>query len=358
MKKYDLVIVRDDAIGDFFIWIDTLKAYEEKYKGKKVLLICDTNISEVAMGSDFFTEVISYTKKDVMKSPSKFFLLLKNTKKIEAKEVLYPIWTHHLIGCLIVMSIKSKRKIGMTCKFVDKGYSVRTIFKKFFDKHIIESIDISDDLNEIKAIEYFTQRVTVRTYKYGYNKLEPKGEIKGLDDKYVLVSLSSSVDYKIWNMSRFAMLINMIPRSYVVVLSGVGDGDMKRASEIKKLVDNSVRLIDMVNKTSVKEMVLLISKAVFVIGNDSAAVHIAAATHVPSVCLLHGAQFGRFLPYPTDLPFPYFCPRPVYFKMDCYGCNFHCTLIKNGSYECLDKVTVEMAGRELKKLINEIECHE
>jgi len=53
-------------------------------------------------------------------------------------------------------------------------------------------------------------------------------------------------------------------------------------------------------KTTIAQLVELIRNASLLIGNDSAAIHMAAATQTPSVCILGGGHYGRFLPYQPE----------------------------------------------------------
>ena len=104
------------------------------------------------------------------------------------------------------------------------------------------------------------------------------------------------------------------------------------------------------------DLVCLISKSSFVLGNDSAAIHIAAACRVPSVCYIHGAHFGRYVPYPNDLPEMEYHPRCVYNKMDCYWCGYRCNVEFNPEmpFYCLRTITVDIVKKELLKLLNDI----
>ena len=175
---------------------------------------------------------------------------------------------------------------------------------------------------------------------------------------YALIAVSSSADTKIWPAERFAVLIDMIPSKYGIVLSGAGDADVKRAETIINNVKDKLRICNMINKTSVQSMFVLIAHSRFVIGNDSAAVHIAAASHVPSICLFHGAHFGRFLPYIESIGNIKYHPRIVYNKMDCYNCNFKCKWPNAVPFPCLDQVSVDMAAEELSKLLIELKDNE
>ena len=159
---------------------------------------------------------------------------------------------------------------------------------------------------------------------------------------------------KIWEVEKFIELIDIIHSihsDYNILLSGAGNNDIKMAQTIINGVAKKKRIYNLVNKTSIIDLISIISKAKFVVGNDSAAVHIAAATHVPSICIFHGAHYGRFLPYPNHLPNIEYHPHAIFVKMPCFGCGYKCTQQERDNYECLHRVTVDMVRESLKYVI-------
>jgi ADP-heptose:LPS heptosyltransferase len=78
-----------------------------------------------------------------------------------------------------------------------------------------------------------------------------------------------------------------------------------------------------------------------IIGSETSAMHIAAAVSTPSVCLLGGGHFGRFVPYPVNVEGV--VPSPVFHKMECYGCNWQCTQSHEAGQPvpCISAISVE-----------------
>ena len=61
--RYDLVIVRVDALGDYVIWHDAISAYKERFKNKRVLLVCADIVSPLAKQESFFTDVYFFSRE-------------------------------------------------------------------------------------------------------------------------------------------------------------------------------------------------------------------------------------------------------------------------------------------------------
>ena len=89
-----------------------------------------------------------------------------------------------------------------------------------------------------------------------------------------------------------------------------------------------------------------------------AGIHIAAAVKTPSVCILGGGHFGRFLPYPKNLLGQ--CEQiVVYKKMDCYGCNWNCVYTKrrNEVVPCVQQIDVDMVIKAVHELLSKKQVH-
>ena len=349
-KKYDLVIVRVDALGDYILFLNTLKAYKEAYQGKRVLLICADLVRPLAEEDSFYTDIIDFNRKKFVTNLSYFWTVLKQLRKVVANKVVYPIPQRHIEGDIMVAAIKAPQKIG----FMFSHSWLHRALNSFYTDLITNDSGI---VSEIDFIENFTKKAILSSFNYQLECMSMPNvdsSFLNLPSKYAVIAMSASTDDKVWPTNNFSAIIDKIPINLGIVLSGSGARDMEMAERVLSLVSIPQRCINLVNKTSVKEMVLLIAQSQFVIGNDSSAVHIAAASHVPSICVFHGALFGRFLPYPNHIGYKKYQPRVVCYKMDCYGCDFKCKWPGLIPLPCLQNVTVDMVTRELTTMLDEL----
>lgn len=345
---YDIIIVKVCLIGDFVMSYDPLMEMGKKYKGKKVLLICPNMVKPFVDKEDFFADFIGYDMKKAVKIPN-WFKLSSVLRRISADRIYYPEWQRFPIGDLITKALKANEKIGM------KSKDYNEINTKFFDSQYTKLLDYPKDSNEIKQMEYFIREAINPDYEYGHNPMVAASIcFNDLQTSYAVVSMSSSVEKKMWPIDRFAAIINSLPLDLSVAVTGAGKEDAERVAELSRLVDKKRCLINYVNRTTLPELTSLIAQSLFVIGNDSSAVHLAAATRVPSICVHHGAHFKRFLPYPDDVLCEKYRPRCVYYKMDCYNCNYHCIQGNSIPYECLNNVTVLSVKKEVERLLKDI----
>ena len=353
---YDLVMVRFDSIGDFIIGLDGMRAYIEVFKGKRVLYICRPYTEELVRSSNLFTDVLavhSYDRDSIVNNLRYHLDFFCNFKNISADIVINPTWSRLEPSDWVVHAIRAKNKYGC------HGNEINTPYWEEGDKFYTKLIHQAPLPSEFHYAQYFINNIIDPAFKAQlprkdliYAKEEPI--VKG---NYALVGISAQDTYRIWPMDRLSKVINFIPEKYKVVLLGYGDLDLKNATEIESSVKIPKRIVNMVNKTSVIEMFNLISNSQFVIGMDSAPVHIAAAARVRSICIAHGAHFKRFIPYPIELGEAEFHPRTIYKYMDCFNCGYNCSYPgwkSDGPLPCLEQVTVDMVKLELEKLLKEI----
>jgi ADP-heptose:LPS heptosyltransferase len=341
--RYDLVIMRVDAVGDYIIWHDSLSAYEDVFCGKRVLLICADVVKPLAEKEAFFSNIIEVDRNKCWNNFFYLIRLLRRVKSVTSSVAINPSWERHVRGDAIFKQINSSCKIGMAPQN-KKGISYT-----LFDSQYTQLISYNESSCEIKAVEYFTQKVINPKYKYGLNPIKPTlTSIKGIPNHYAVIAFSSAIKERSWEIEKFSDVIDSIPLQYGVILTGAGTLDYVNASQIIKNVQNKDRIINLVNKLSIYELINIIGGADFLVGNDSAPVHIAAATHVRSICVCPGGHYGRFLPYPEDMPFPEFNPIVVAYMMDCFGCGHNCIYEESIPFFCLKKVSAQRVISELK----------
>ena len=129
---------------------------------------------------------------------------------------------------------------------------------------------------------------------------------------------------------------------------------VKSEYEDAELIINQASIdsaINLTGETTLPEFCELVRGAKLLIGNETSAVHIAAATNTPSICLLGGGHFGRFMPYSEKIKG--MKPVAVFSRMDCYGCNWKCIHINSNNEvtPCIKKIKINDVLHEVDKLL-------
>ena len=110
--------------------------------------------------------------------------------------------------------------------------------------------------------------------------------------------------------------------------------------------------MNLAGKTSLKEFVSYIAQAKLVVGNDSAAGHVAAALGTISIVIAGGAQWGRCYPYHVDKSSTVRrLPRTVSVVMPCFGCDLICNKSSDQSrvFPCVEAITVGAVTKAIQE---------
>jgi len=100
-----------------------------------------------------------------------------------------------------------------------------------------------------------------------------------------------------------------------------------------------VTCLNLAGQTSLMELAEVIRSARLLVGNETSAVHIAAAVGTPAVCILGGGHYGRFMPYPAALGG--ITPAVAAVPMPCYHCNWRCNQPHDpaGPVPCISQIS-------------------
>jgi ADP-heptose:LPS heptosyltransferase len=98
--------------------------------------------------------------------------------------------------------------------------------------------------------------------------------------------------------------------------------EKRLAISICKLADTP--LSDLTGSQSLEQFAQFAAGASLVISNDSGALHVAAASGAPTLCILGGGTFGWCVPYDVPPQEGMYLPQAIWHPMECFGCNWRC----------------------------------
>ena len=129
--------------------------------------------------------------------------------------------------------------------------------------------------------------------------------------------------------------INKKYNLFPVICGGISE--MNLSNMLKKL-NRSIKYTSLVHDTSILDLVDVISKAKFVLTNETAASHISASVNTLCFTILGGGHFGRFAPYHDSLEQKN--NKVIFRKLECFNCNWKCKIIKDNEdvYPCISNI--------------------
>jgi len=159
------------------------------------------------------------------------------------------------------------------------------------------------------------------------------------DEPFVAINVGATRIQKRWFPDAFARTVELL-EGVPTVLIGAGSLDATMASQIEAQL-KTIHTVNLVGKTSVKELAAVLKMASVLVSADSGPMHLATAVGTPAVAL-----FGSTDPRVTG---PYDeASRVIYHALSCAPCGNHPTC--EGRYDCMRGITAEetvLAVREL-----------
>jgi ADP-heptose:LPS heptosyltransferase len=343
-----------DNIGDFIIWsfnFDSIKRGFPKTR-YELILICNQNFSKLAENSGLFSKIIPTDIFKFVKSPVYRFSILRKVKKIGIVDyAINPTYSREFWRSdSVIRAVDAKEKIGL----VGDHSNILRCEKIFSDKWYTKLVQIDDlDKNEFQRNIKFTKEL------FPAQSVEPINSCVSLFSSYINNNITkpyvvlfpgASWPGRQWPVKNFVYLANdLIARGFFCVIAG-SINDSAVASEINSCLTHN--LLDLTGKTSILELGGLIYGANLLITNETSAAHIGAVLGTPTICIIGGGHFNRFLPYTGYPNLPSI--RLIYVKMDCYGCNWNCSqnYSGHGAVPCIHNVSLSQVIHEVDLILN------
>ncbi len=204
---------------------------------------------------------------------------------------------HFKSGCFSLLS-GAKRRIGFNRHNANE-------FNWIFNNEHINFI--SNELPKLQHYLEFTKYLGLPEpafLDFGLSSLDERSAgsdiIAKIDKPFVAVVMGSSWESKDWFFEGYYRLVKEILFSKKIQVVLLGDrSQVSAATELNEKIGSS-NLINLVGKTSIKELVAVLNAAAAGVGPDSGPGHLAAAVGTPFVTLFGPTSPERTAPYKCE----------------------------------------------------------
>lgn len=343
-KRDGVLLVRLDLIGDFVLWLDSAQAYRRLYPDQKITLFVNSACANLASALPHWDDVISV---DVHKLRTDSFYRLSTLIKLRNKHfavAIQPTFSRELVGDLALRATFALTRIGYDGDSSNLLQSAKNKTDSWYSQLIPADRSISMELN-INA--HFVRKLGHHAFVSRVPRIQKTRELPEklrLSSKYLVVAPGASWQKKMWPVGNFASVIDqLVKETNLEVLVCGGAGDSLICAELVALVETD-KIHNLAGRTTISELVEIIRSSELVLTNDSAPVHIAAATGIPSVCILGGGHFNRFLPYNPECGGGAALPTVLHYPMECYGCGWQCVYPRDSSQAvpCIENISISL----------------
>lgn len=346
-RSKSVLIFRKDGLGDYIIFYPFLKYFRAYYRDYKIILVVPKIANGLIPLLKDFDEIVEY---DAQQFSNNFFYrrsFIKNIALRGYKIAIYPVYSRESIVDTIIKLTNATKKVGVKTSGKNSTYT--------------DLIEIPSNItSEIYRNAYFTEYCTHQKVELSFPTIDVSvfDNIRSdnLLSTYNLISRNFCVvfpgagaEYRKWPEERFAAVCDyLISRDIVPVICG-GVNDKTFAERILNNSAHQKHIINLTGMTDIATLAHILNASLFYFGNETGALHLAAALNVPAICLLGGGVFLRFFPYGNPQRNMYVFDEHMQCKNDYWKCGEKC---KDGERApCILGISLENAKKVIDTML-------
>lgn len=312
-----ILVIRLSSIGDIILTTPVLKAFKEKYPEAVIDFLVLDKFKDSIEGIPFIDNVILFNKE----KNDGFYNMKKFGKELKKNGYDYIFDLHSKIRSKII-----SKNIGAKIFTYKKRSWWKTLLVKM--KLIKYKVDNTIVKNYFGAFKDFGLEYKGEDIIFAFSE---KDDICKEYDGLPVMAPGASKNTKKWTKEGFGELANLIYKKYKkkTVLIG-GKEDIELCDEIDKISEGHT--INMAGKLSLKQSGALLSKALFLVANDSGPFHIARGVKCKTFVI-----FGPTSPAMFD-----FGENTVLIdkNIKCSPCSLHGDKeCPQGHFDCMKQIT-------------------
>lgn len=288
-----LVLLRLSALGDVVMWVPVIRSLQAQLPELKITWITSKPAYAILKGLSG-VEFIVIDKPKSLKDYWNFYKLMR----MRSFDVLFAGQASLRCNFLYPL-IRAKLKIGFDRQrardlhyfFIDKAIP----FKK---EHLMESFFAFAKLLGVEKPTWkWDLALDQADYAFAQQHLS-EGR------NYVALNAMASKAERNWPCERYAELLNQLQQEREVTLVLIG-GSVASEKELAEKINQNLKIpaINLVGKTTPKQLAAVLSRVKCLIAPDTGPVHIATAMKIPVV--------GLYAVAPSQLSGPYFSKETV-----------------------------------------------
>ncbi|MCX7910481.1 MAG: glycosyltransferase family 9 protein [Endomicrobia bacterium] len=278
-----ILIIKLSMIGDTILLYPAVKSIKEKFSQVKITMLCSDINLEIVKKWNFIDEVIVFKVNEFLKNPFSIFnLIFKKNRRFDIA-IDFEQWFRITA---ILAFLYAKFKIGFKTQNQFRHY--------LFDKAILHrrkkhEVECFCELVEVLGIKVEDKQLCLPIDNQTILKMEKLINNYNLEKKqFIIIHPGCGIhgQYRQWDIEKYVEVAEYVVSRYNlnVVLTGSKD-DLKIVKKIMKI--SKVNFINFVGKTTLEELISLVSMAKFVICGNTGVLHIAAAVRTPTIAI-HG----------------------------------------------------------------------
>lgn len=335
----NILVVQTAFPGDIVLTTPLFKALKKRFPESRLSVVTTPQGCELLRDLKEVDSLVSYDKKGKDSGELRFFGLIRRLRKESFDLCISPHRSFRT--ALIVYGSGAGERIGFSDASLSAVYT-RKVFRDT-DLHEVERVlSLLDPLGIESGRLDKMPYLEISSETWGRTKKIFDEACISTNDMVIGIAPGSVWGTKRWTPEGYASLIDRLIERYDARVILLGSPSERDAGD-KIISLTGQRPVDLIGKTTLRELTAVIDRCSLLIGNDSAPGHIASARMVPVVSIFGPTvrSFGYY-PYGKDVII-------VEKELPCRPCHHHGPdKCPEGHFRCMRDISVDdvMAGVE------------
>jgi len=324
-----IVVIQTAFLGDAVLTTPLIGALHERFPGSAISVLCTPEIADVFRNHPAVQETLMFDKRGHERSWLKRWALIQRLKEQRFDMAIIP--HRSLTSVMLAYLAQIPRRIGFTAS---QGRWFLTDVVPF--TWGVHDVDRNLALLNVFGVQNPAGELWLKPQTDASERIQHRLQAAGIaaEDSIVGINPGSVWATKRWLPEGFAAVADrLIREAHAKVIFIGGAKDKETMAKILSLMKETP--LNWVGETTLPELIATISRCRTFLTNDSGPLHIAVASHVPTVAIFGPTtkELG-FFPYGSG-------HRVIEKELSCRPCGLHgadrCPL---GHFNCMKEITV------------------
>ena len=333
----NILIIHTAFIGDIVLSTALISKLKEKYPNSDIYYLTTPLGKEILKNNPKIKEVIIYDKRGKDKGFGAFISFVRKIRNLKIDVCLTP---HRYLRSSI-LSLLSGAKIRVGYDIANLSFVFNKKIKYDKTKHEVEKL--------LSFVDDDNKRFELEMYPNEKDEIKIDSLVKNLSEnkKIILIAPGSKWFTKKWPEEYFRILIQkLVKRDDLLIIITGG----KEEKEIELNLDSKV--LDLRGEISLLELAELTKRAILVVSNDSAPIHITSAFPNTRIIGIFGPTVKEFGFFPWSKNSKVFEINGLY----CRPCSIHGgNSCPEKHFRCMKEITPDLIENEIYNYIADID---
>ena len=333
----NILIIHTAFIGDIVLSTALVSKVKEKYPDSNIYYLTTPLGKEILKNNPKIKEIIVYDKRGKDKGFGAFISFVRKIRKLKIDICLTP--HRYLRSSILSLLSGAKIRVGYDIASLAFVYNKKIKYDK--TKHEVEKL--------LSFIDDNTKRYKLEMYPSEKDKIKIDTLLKKLlnNKKIILIAPGSKWFTKKWPEEYFRILIqNLVKRDDLLIVITGG----KEEKEIELNLNS--KILDLRGEITLLELAELTKRAVLVVSNDSAPIHITSAFPDTRIIGIFGPTVKEFGFFPWSKNSKVFEINGLY----CRPCAIHGgNSCPEKHFRCMREITPDLIENEIYNYVASID---